>query len=102
MFRICVAESDRFPELGQKFYQSGPGLLRQRLADYLSGAVERGELAIDDIALAADQFAELCKADIHNRRIFRQSGCVDPESRDRIVRGAVEMFMARYGVKPGS
>ncbi|HEX9856795.1 MAG TPA: TetR/AcrR family transcriptional regulator, partial [Paracoccaceae bacterium] len=39
VFRICVAESDRFPDLGREFYQSGPLLVRQRLADYLRSAV---------------------------------------------------------------
>ena len=99
IFRICVAESDRFPELGREFYQSGPGLVRARLCDYLRGAVSRGELAIDDIPLAADQFAELCKADIHARRVFGLSARPGPAERDRTVRGAVEMFLARYGTR---
>ncbi len=98
-FRICVSEAQRFPELGREFYATGPGLVRERLAAYLNGAVARGELAIDDVYLAADQFAELCKADIFPsvcygiRREFSQA------DRDRIAKGAVEMFLARYGVK---
>ena len=27
IFRICVGESDRFPELGREFYESGPVLV---------------------------------------------------------------------------
>lgn len=99
VFRICVAESDRFPELGHQFYHSGPQLVRERLAEYLRAAVARGELAIDDIDLAADQFAELCKADIHNRMIFGVAGCCQPRDVSRTITGAVEMFMARYGVR---
>src|SRR5690606_35905318 len=45
-FRICMAEAERFPELGQEFYATGPGLLRERIAAYLAAAVDRGELAI--------------------------------------------------------
>jgi len=30
VFRICVAESDRFPEIGRAFYQSGPARMRNR------------------------------------------------------------------------
>lgn len=100
VFRICVAESDRFPELGHQFYHSGPLLVRQRLADYLRAAVARGELVIDDIELAADQFAELCKADIHNRMVFGMSDCCQPRDVERTIRGAVDMFMARYGTQP--
>ncbi|WP_230426457.1 TetR/AcrR family transcriptional regulator [Paragemmobacter aquarius] len=96
MFRMCVAESDRFPALGQEFYHSGPLMVRQRLVGYLSKAVARGEIAVDDLDLAADQFAQLCKADLHDRAIF---GINDAKPRDvtRVVEGAVAMFMARYG-----
>lgn len=96
MFRMCVAESDRFPALGAAFYDSGPKLIRDRLTRYLAKAVADGDLRIDDLDLAADQFAQLCKADLHDRVIF---GLGEGTSRDvrRVVEGAVAMFMARYG-----
>ncbi|MEI4471647.1 TetR/AcrR family transcriptional regulator [Frigidibacter sp. MR17.24] len=99
VFRICVAESDRFPELGRDFYHSGPHLVRQRLAQYMRLAVERGELRIDDIDLAADQFAELCKANIQARLIFGISDCCAARDAQRTINGALEMFLARYGVR---
>ncbi len=99
IFRVCLAESHRFPELGHDFYHSGPLLVRERLAEYLRKAVARGELAIDDIDLAADQFAELCKADIHGRMLCGIQPCCTPRDIDRTVNGAVEMFLARYGVR---
>lgn len=98
-FRICVAEGDRFPQLKQGFYQAGPMLLHNRLVAYLKGAVERGELTIEDFDLAADQFIELCKADIHARLLFEGSCCCNAHHIKRTVDGAVEMFLARYGVK---
>ncbi len=99
VFRICVAEAERFPGLGQEFYDSGPGLVRQRIAAYLNGAVARGELAIDDVYLAADQFAELCKADIFSCVCYGIKRDFSEAERARVARGAVEMFLARYGVK---
>lgn len=99
VFRICVAESDRFPELGHEFYHSGPLLVRQRLVDYLRRAVDKGDLVIEDLDLAADQFAELCKADIHARMIFGIGGCCAPRDIERTIKGAVEMFLARYGAR---
>lgn len=98
-YRLCVAEADRFPQLGHEFYHSGPEVVRRHIVDYLGKAVAKGELRIDDLELAADQFAELCKVDIHNRLIFGVSGCCNPRDRDRIIDGAVEMFLARYGVR---
>jgi TetR/AcrR family transcriptional regulator, mexJK operon transcriptional repressor len=96
VFRICVAECDRFPELGREFYRSGPELVHDRLMAYLRIAVERGELAIDDLDLAADQFAELCKADLFPRLVFGVSEGVPAEARARVIEGAVDTFLARY------
>lgn len=97
-FRICVAEAERFPELGQEFYATGPGLLNERISAYLTGAVERGELVIEDIPLAASQFAELCKADIFPCVCFGIKRDYSEADRARVANGAVEMFLARYGV----
>lgn len=97
MFRMCVAESDRFPALGAAFYESGPELVRARLVRFLDKAAARGEVRIDDLDLAADQFAQLCKANLHDRAIFG-IGPAAPRDVTRVVEGAVAMFMARYGV----
>ncbi|KHQ50553.1 TetR/AcrR family transcriptional regulator [Mameliella alba] len=97
IFRICVAESDRFPELGRQFYQSGPMIMRRVMTDYLTAACERGELQIDDMTLASDQFAELCKADLWPKIIFGIQSSFSDDDIARVVDGAVETFMARYG-----
>ena len=100
IFRVCVAEADRFPELGRAFYESGPALGRARIMDYLRQSHARGEVEISDFELAADQFAELCKADLWTRAVFGiQSRFTDAEI-DRVVDGAVSTFMARYACAP--
>ncbi len=96
IFRICVAEADRFPALGREFYESGPMVMRAHLVDYLKCGVARGELRIEDYELAADQFTELCKVELFPRLIFGL-GAPSAADRTRIVGAAVEMFMARYG-----
>ncbi len=98
VFRICVAESERFPALGQEFFRSGPMVVRDKIASYLRFAVARGELAIDDIELAAEQFHELCRADLHSRMLFGVAADNGTQDVERTVKGAVEMFLARYGV----
>ena len=97
-FRLCVAESDRFPSVGRDFYMSGPHAVREKIMAYLRLAVSRGELVIDDIALAAEQFRELCKADLLDCAVFgmRHDG---PRDTERTVRGAVDMFLARYATR---
>jgi len=98
IFRICVGESDRFPELGREFYESGPMLVRQRLVEFFHKAADRGELRIDDYNLAAEQLHELCKADLFPRLVFNMSDTFTKAEKLRVVNGAVEMFVARYGV----
>ncbi|MEV8465901.1 TetR/AcrR family transcriptional regulator [Fluviibacterium sp. DFM31] len=96
VFRICVAEAERFPELGRTFYRSGPEVARQHLTDYLQAATARGTLQIDDCRLAADQFVELCRADLFYRRVFNLTDDIRPDEVTRIVSGAVDTFLARY------
>lgn len=98
MFRICTAESGRFPELGKHFYESGPQLVRERLVEYFNEAIDKGQLNIDDLDLAADQFAELCKTSFFPRLLCGMGNSFDKDEIERVLNGAVEMFMARYGV----
>lgn len=97
IFRICVAEADRFPDLGQRFYESGPAVMRTEMAAYFVEACARGELLIDDYEFAADQFGELCKADLWTRLIFGVIKDVTEQDIDRVIDNAVETFLARYG-----
>ncbi len=99
MFRVCVAEGERFPELGRQFFESGPGVMHARMVEFLGCAAQRGELQIEDLELAADQFPELCKAGIHFRLLFGIDTEVSDQEIERVVNGAVETFMARYGGK---
>lgn len=98
LFRIFVAEADRFPELGPIFYESGPMVLHGQIRDYLQMAAERGELAIPDVDLAAAQFIELCKADIFLRFLFNIDQDFTGAERERVICGAIDTFMARFGV----
>ncbi len=97
IFRICLAESDRFPELGRDFYNSGTRVAEETLVAYIDEAASRGELRIEDATLAAHQFIELCKAELFQKYIFGIQSEFSEAEKARIARGAVEMFMARYG-----
>ena len=96
IFRICVAERDRFPELGREFYASGPEMGRERLSDYMQQAMARGELRIDDVGMAAEQFSELCKAKLWTRAVFGIQSQFTAAEIENVVGHAVDMFLARY------
>lgn len=97
MYRICVGETPRFPEIGQVFYENGPELGRQRFGAYLRAAVARGDYVIADIDLASDQFFQLCQTTICDRLICGVQTQFSEDEITRSIDGAVSMFLARYG-----
>ncbi len=54
--RVVLAESVRFPELGQAFYENGPGLFRRTFSAWLAAQDAAGRLTVPDPLMAADQF----------------------------------------------
>ena len=99
VYRIVVGESQRFPEVGREFYDSGPAVVREILRDMLQKGMDDGKLKIDDLDLATDQFPELCKAGIHLQLAIGLRSSVSEEEIDRVIAGAVDMFMCKYGVE---
>lgn len=95
IFRICVAEAERFPELGAAFYESGPMMAQQQLMLHLGAVVASGDLQIDDLQIAADQFTQLCKVWLFDRMLFTAQTAT-PSERDRVAKAAVRMFLAAY------
>jgi TetR/AcrR family transcriptional repressor of mexJK operon len=55
LYRLIVAESARFPELGAALYAVGAARLIAMLADYLRWETGNGRLAVDDAERAAEQ-----------------------------------------------
>lgn len=94
--RIIMAESSRFPELGEAFFQAGQHCMRERMSAYLRRWAELGALRIDDPSRAAVHFVALCKGDLHSRA---QLGVQPAPTEDDIretVRAAVDVFVRAY------
>ncbi|NKX44929.1 TetR/AcrR family transcriptional regulator [Roseicyclus persicicus] len=96
MFRVCVAEAQRFPELGRAFYDSGPRKWGRKIAQYLDSPRARAVLEIEDSALAADQLAQLCRTDLMLKVLFGIEQDPPEAEIDRIATEAVKTFLARY------
>jgi AcrR family transcriptional regulator len=96
--RVVVAEAPRNPELGEIFFERGPGRVRTRLAEFLSAAMARDELACDDPGLAARIFLGAIVTSYHLARLVLQTP--PPVTRAEIrahVDEVVEMFLLKYG-----
>ncbi len=96
MFRVCVAEAQRFPALGQAFYESGPKRWIAKIGDYLNSPKAQEVLDIQDPILAADQLAQLCRTDLLLKIMFGIEKRATEEDIERIADEAVKTFMARY------
>ncbi len=96
IYRLALAEATRFPALARIFYDSGPDLASRRMVQLLAGAVAKGELVIDDLDMAAHQFAQLCKADLFEKCLFQVKLSVAPEEIERVANNAVNVFLQAY------
>jgi AcrR family transcriptional regulator len=93
VYRIAVAEANRFPDLVQAFYERGPGRATARLAEILEEAGKRGEIRAGDYSRMADHFVGMIRDNLHLQILLglRPPPSVD-EAREA-VRSAVEIFL---------
>jgi AcrR family transcriptional regulator len=96
--RTVIAIADRMPEVGRRFYETGPASGIARLADYLSAQVAAGALAVEDCEIAAAQFMEASHAALFKPIVFNFAPEPSAEQVERGVRIAVNVFLAAYRV----
>lgn len=95
--RLVVAESERFPELGQVFYETGPRKGELRLTAHFDRAVAQGYLKPGDTTRMARRFKNLCLGDLFDRRLWGVIPNPTPEVLAESVTEAVRIFLAAYG-----
>lgn len=93
IFRVSLAEAQRFPELGRVFHESGPARGVSRLSQFLAAAVGRGVIRIDDVETAAHQFIELCKAEYFYKVQLGVIPNLDERQKDVLVRKTVTTLL---------
>ncbi len=95
LHRLVAGEAGRFPELGTLFYERGPRRGKAILADYIAGAMKRGQLRDGDPRVAARQFAGMCQAGCFQEHLFGMSTTAERVARD--IEAAIESFMRAWG-----
>ena len=94
--RTVIAIAERMPELGRKFYESGPGKGIAKLAAYIAAQVDAGVLVVDDYEVAAAQLIEAFQAMIFKSMVFNFVREPSREQIERVVPTAVKVFLAAY------
>jgi AcrR family transcriptional regulator len=97
--RTVMAIAERMPDVGKRFYENVLELNIKRLADYLATRVATGELAIDDVTLAASQFMMGCQASLFLPFVFQAAPAPSEAEMARVVDSATHMFLAAYKAK---
>ena len=98
--RIVIGVCERMPDIGQQMYDEGPRRVSRALKTYLETRIVAGELQIEDMELAIFQFLELCQASLIRPRLYGSldTPVADAEA-ERVVKGAVDMFLSHYGAR---
>ena len=98
--RLVIGESGRFPELGQLFYERGPGRTISALAAVFERLARRGALVLDDPLLAAAHFNWLVMSIPLNRAMLLgdESPPADADL-DLFAESGVSVFLAAYGAQ---
>lgn len=95
-YRLIVAESARFPELGAAIFAAGAGRLIRVLAEYLAWETKKGALAVDDPERAAEMFLGMLSGRVQLRALLGVSGALSEAELDRRVEHSVSSFLRLY------
>lgn len=94
--RIIVAETERFPEIGQAFYESGPRQIQERLSAYMAADIAAGRLRQADPHATASQFKDLVLSNIHQQKLWGVLGEFTDSDVEAHVQRAVDTFLRAY------
>jgi AcrR family transcriptional regulator len=95
LYRLIVAESARFPELGGAIYAVGVGRLLAILAEYLAWETRNGRLSVPDPELAAEQLIGMLTGRIQLRALLGYA-IPDEAELQRRAEHAVSSFLVLY------
>ncbi len=96
--RLVMGEAGRFPELGRKIYEGGPGRSIAKLARALERYAKQGELSIRDATTAASFFNWIVMGGPTNAAMMLGDKVIPSkkELRQHAVE-SVRIFIAAYG-----
>jgi TetR/AcrR family transcriptional repressor of mexJK operon len=97
LYRILMAEVQRFPELGKIFYECGPKVTRKYLAGFFAEQTSRGLLKVENPPIAAEQFFGMLSG-CHFKAQLGIETAPSREAIDEYVESAVALVMRAYSV----
>eukprot|EP01037_Dinobryon_pediforme_P011268 gene11268-11354_t len=96
--RLIHSEGARFPELAEVFFRAGPNAVVEELRATLGRFADAGQVACDDLALAAGQFLGMLRGDWHMRFAVGIRPAPDADEIARQASHAARIFV--HGLRP--
>ena len=93
LFRICAAESHRFPELAAKMRGSAKARVDNAIANYLRRQTLRGALSLADPDRAASLFLQMVCAELHECLLFGSAEDMAKLDSETHLRHVVDIFL---------
>ncbi len=98
LYKVAVSESSRFGDAANAYWEDAPQRAIEAVRKVLQQAQLRGEVNIDDPALAARQFVAMLRGDIHLEILFGLRKCPGSTEIHTRVKSAVDLLL--YGASP--
>ncbi|MEC3912257.1 TetR/AcrR family transcriptional regulator [Sphingobium sp. CR2-8] len=96
LHRLIVAQGRRFPELSQIFFDLAPQNTRLLLAEFLRGAMARGQLRSADPVDAARALMSLSMSGCHQQMLIGRIDRAAPDQIEADAAFAVDIFLRAY------
>ena len=91
--RLVVAAAEKFPGIGQAFYEAGPAYGNAKIAAYLQSKMDDGTLRQADAALAAMQFVELVMCGKLKPKLFAAEKIAPKYELEAVVDSGLALFL---------
>ncbi|GDX84187.1 TetR family transcriptional regulator [Methylococcaceae bacterium] len=97
MYRLVIAESHEFPELGQMVYDNGAKIAVAQLESYLQQLHDVEILSISNVRFAADAFFSLLKGELHFRCLLSVQPPPNEQEKTHLIESATALFLRGIG-----
>jgi TetR/AcrR family transcriptional repressor of mexJK operon len=95
--RLVIAETTRFPALGQIFYEHGPRLTLDRIVMVMETLAARAMIEVSDVRLAALVFKAMTEADLYEKQLWGLIGEAEQATIEAAADKAAGEFLLHYG-----
>ncbi len=99
VLRAFICQAEQFPDLGRRFYESGPGETLRQFSAELARWVKSGDLKLSDPERAAAAFFGALLSIRFMGCLLNCQGLPDEEERNKMVDQAIGMFL--HGCRAG-